>query len=344
MSDDDLKEATRDLTFKAADQILMETGEIATIRDILANIKQGSHTTIANALKEWKQKLGERLRAAESIPGLPESLEKAVVKAWRHEVEIQAARAQEAYAQHRRTADQEIEAAQARAELAIVNQESAQRRVESLVAEKESWLEQKRILDAALRSVQERAAGAEARIDEYRSTVERTVSQADAQVTAVKAQLAVTETRYDEMERRYVKENGQLKKERDQLQTQMDTALNAMRAKLAETQDGLAQRVGRIAALQESELKLERQIQGQQLDINAQREAGAEERARAQEWSSQLEVLRTASEHERAQLRGQLEELRAAAAQREAQHATLTLENTTLKVAAAKQERGGKRG
>ena len=212
MSDDEIKDNTRSLTSDAADRILMETGEIATIRDILADIKQGSHTTIASALKEWKQKLGERLRASETVPGLPPDLARAVIDAWRVEVENQTARAQEAYAQYRRAADQEIEVAQARAELVIVSQESAQRRVESLVAEKESWLEQKRNLDAALRSAQERAAGAEARIDEYRATVERTVSQAEAQVTAVKAQLAVNETRYDEMERRYVKENEQLKK------------------------------------------------------------------------------------------------------------------------------------
>ena len=41
MSDDDLKEDTRDLTFKAADRILVEDGDIATVRDVLAAIKQG---------------------------------------------------------------------------------------------------------------------------------------------------------------------------------------------------------------------------------------------------------------------------------------------------------------
>lgn len=342
MSDEEVKEDTRSLVYAAADRILIEDGEIATTRDVLTKIGQGSHSTIASALKEWKQALGERLRAAETIPGLPPDLARAVVDAWRIEVENQAIRAQEAYAQHRRVADQDIEGAKAQVNVAVINQEAAQRRAESLIAEKESWIEQKRILDAALRSTQERAAGAEARIDEYRATVERTIAQTDKEVNAVKAQLALTETRYDEMERRYVKENEQLKKEHDQLQQNQNTALEAYRLKLREAQDALSQRVGQIIALQATEQKLEQRLTELQLDLNAQRETGVEVRARAQEWARQLEALRTANEIEGAQVRGQIEELRSAVMQRDAQLAALSMENTELRIAAAKREHGDK--
>ena len=343
MSDDDLKEDTRDLTFKAADRILVEDGDIATVRDVLAAIKQGSATTIASALKEWKHALGERLRAAETIPGLPPDLARAIVDAWHLEVENQATRAQEAYAQHRRAADQDIEAAKARVDVAVVNHEAAQRRAERLAAEKESWFEQKRILDAALRSAQERAAGAEARIDEYRASMERTIAQADKEVNAVRAQLALTVTRYDDMERRYVKENEHLTKERDQLQKYQNNVLEAYRVKLSEAQDALSQRVGQVIALQATEQKLEQRLAGMQHDINELREVNAEERARAQEWAHQREVMRTTHASERTQWIGQIEKLRADVAQREAQRAALSIENTALKVAAAKAERGGKR-
>lgn len=200
-ADDEIKN-TRTLVCEAADRILIDNGEIPTTREVLARIGQGSHTTIASALKEWKQQLGDRLRQAETTPGLPPALARALVDAWRVVVDDQALRADEAWGQYRRLADQQIENAQTRQQTALAGQEAAQRRADDLAIKRDGLVERIRVLTDALHSAQARAAAAEARIDEYRATVERTIQQTEKQLAANAATLAVTQTRYDEMERR----------------------------------------------------------------------------------------------------------------------------------------------
>ena len=239
-----------------------------------------------------------------------------------------------------READAEVITADERVALSQIQQDAAQRRADEMASERDALAERIQKLDAALRSTQERAAAAEARIDEYRTTVERTITQAESQVKATKAELAVTLTRYDEMERRLVKEIEQVKQERDREKKQLDLALASTRATLTETHDALAQRVGRIAALQETEQKLEQRIVALQHDINTQREAAAEVRARADEWARQLEAQREATEHERTQWRGEMESLRSVLTQRDQKIVALSAENTALQVAAAKTGRG----
>lgn len=260
MSDDEVKENTRSLVHEAADRMLIEDGEIPTIRDILAEIGQGSHTTIAIALKDWKQQLGDRLRDAETIPELPSALARALVEAWHVEVENQTLRAQHAWMQDRRAADLRIEDLGLRLESALAAQETARRQVEVLAAEKESWIEQKRILDG------------------YRAL--------DVQVKTVQALFTLTEARYDEMEHRLEKENGRLANDRDQLQKNQRAALDGYHANLTASQDALSRDVGRIAALQDYEQKLEQRLAGPQFDLNVQREADAENRACAEEYTA----------------------------------------------------------
>ena len=334
-----LRAATYESVKQELDRILFETGRVASAAEIKASIGGGTDQVLA-ATARWETELAQRLKTAERIQGLPNEFAASVLKAYlvlEEQLKTQARADLDIYV---RDADAKVATADARVALSQTQRDAAQRRADEMASERDALAERIQKLDAALNSTQERAAAAEARIDEYRTTVERTITQAESQVSATKAELAVTLTRYDEMERRLVKEIEQVKQERDREKKQLDLALASTRATLAETHDALAQRIGRIAALQETEHKLEQRIVMLQHDINTQREAAAEVRARADEWARQLEAQRAASEHERTQWRGEMESLRTTLTQSDQKIVALSAENTALQVAAAKTGRG----
>lgn len=281
-ADDEIKN-TRTLVYEAADQILIENGEIPTTREVLAQIGQGSHTTIASALKEWKQQLGDRLHQAETTPGLPPALARALVDAWRVEVGDQALRADEAWGQYRRLADQQIEATELRLQTALAGQEAAQRRADDLAIERDGLVERTRVLTDALHSAQARAAAAEARIDEYRVTVERTIQQTEKQLAANAATLAVTQTRYDEMERRLTDQIGEARGARER----SEKALQQKTDEWVSTREKLDQQI--------HDLEKERVRQAAIIDrVNGEKSAATQHGAQC---AARIDVLLAEAKH-----------------------------------------------